>query len=116
MKKVIEGKRYSTQSAKILGSWHFETLYQKRTGEFFLYRVKNSEENITPVSYTDAESWSRKHLPKDVYNSAFGKVADTRKKTIALSLPAGIVEKLRLEAGKSGSSMSDIVASLIEML
>ena len=47
MKKIINGKRYDTETANLCGNtsysyrgdFHFwrEELYQKRTGEFFLY-------------------------------------------------------------------------------
>lgn len=48
MKKIINGKVYDTETAKILGTWsspvfvtdfsyYTETLHQKRTGEFFLF-------------------------------------------------------------------------------
>ena len=48
MKKIIEGRLYSTDTAKMVGeyqsregrssfSYYEEQLYQKRTGEFFLY-------------------------------------------------------------------------------
>ena len=47
MKKIINGKVYDTETAQVLGSWSNmsdrsferidETLYRKRTGEFFLH-------------------------------------------------------------------------------
>ncbi len=48
MKKIINGKRYDTDTAEAVGywdskvgkssfRWYEETLYQKRGGEFFLY-------------------------------------------------------------------------------
>ena len=48
MKKIIDGRRYDTDTAKKLVNWDNglpinafsyteETLYQKRTGEYFLY-------------------------------------------------------------------------------
>ena len=47
MNKVIRGKRYNTETAKLVGTWEAnepensdfwekEELYQKRSGEFFL--------------------------------------------------------------------------------
>ncbi len=50
MKKIINGKRYDTETAKLIGSdgysnpsdfnYWSEDLYQKKTGEFFLYGVQ----------------------------------------------------------------------------
>lgn len=50
MKKIINGKKYDTSTAKYLGeydfgyqssfNWYREELYEKKTGEFFLGRKK----------------------------------------------------------------------------
>lgn len=97
MNKRINGKRYSTESAKELGSWSngygrsdfkylYETLYRKSTGEFFLYgeggpksqyaercgdRVYEGEE-IRPLTYEEAEKWAEDHLDADTVDQIFG--------------------------------------------
>ena len=142
MKKIINQKRYDTDTAKKLGTreyshpgdfnWTSETLYQKRTGEFFLHgeggaASKYAEavgqnswsggERIMPLSFEDARKWAEENLEADEYEAIFGEVSeDGAKKTIGLSLPESVVEKLRTEAGKSGQTMSDIVAGLVEKM
>lgn len=96
MKKIINKKLYNTETAKDLGFWNNgrsccdssymeETLYQKKTGEFFLYgyggaltgyakRVGTSQsegEKITPLSVDEAKEWAEEHLDADDYLDIF---------------------------------------------
>ena len=53
MKKIINGKVYDTDTAKLIGSWDngiygdldsvSEDLYRKRTGEFFIFGHEGNE-------------------------------------------------------------------------
>ena len=86
MKKIINGKRYDTKTAELWGSREYgysgdldyvcEALYQKRTGEFFLYgvggaRSKYAEEismnswscgeKIIPLTDDEAKEWVKKY-------------------------------------------------------
>jgi len=97
MKKIIGGKRYNTNTAKILGSAGYshpgdfafwvEYLYQKKTGEFFLHgtggpmskyarRVSLNEwtggEEIIPLSLEEAQKWAEKHLEVKEFELIFG--------------------------------------------
>lgn len=100
MKKIINGKKYDTDTAKLMatysngGSWrdfsHFEEgLYRKKTGEFFLhgeggpmtkYAVStglnwwSGGENIFPLTEHEAKAWSEKHLSVEEYEKIFGEV------------------------------------------
>lgn len=141
MKKIINGKRYDTNTAKELNywantgnrrdfSWCKETLYQKKTGEFFLYgeggpmsryaeRVDNNGwtggEAITPLSFESARKWAEEKLTADEYEEIFGEVSEDESKVfLTLSLPASTVAKLKMIAAKTGKTQSDIVASLID--
>ena len=83
MKKIINGKRYDTETAEFCGSREYgypgdfdhvsEELYQKRTGEFFLYgeggpNLKYREEismnswsggeKIIPLTDDEAKEWA----------------------------------------------------------
>lgn len=96
MKKIIGGKRYDTASAKEIGSWDngrshrdfrhcAETLYVKRTGEFFLYGhggpmsayaercgdMFDSGSTIIPMSAEAAREWAEKHLSVEEYEEYF---------------------------------------------
>lgn len=100
MKKIINGKKYDTQTAKFLeedyctkgnrSDFYCETLYVKKTGEFFIYgegnatspyhRIDNSGmmchgEKIVPISVEEAKRWVEKHTPED-YEEIFGEVAE----------------------------------------
>lgn len=99
MKKIINGKMYNTETAKLVGEWDngrygdfghcAESLYQKKTGEFFLYgeggpMTKYSVycgsnscrggEMITPLTDKAAKAWSENHITADEYEAIFGEV------------------------------------------
>ncbi len=139
MKKIIDGKRYDTDTAKEMGSdsfsnrrdFHYwmETLYRKNTGEFFLhgeggpmsrYAVTTGQnewsggEKIIPLTIESAKSWAEEHLDADQYEKIFGVVTeDGYKKTVTFSLPETIIEKIKHDASQSGMTMSDYVADCI---
>ena len=102
MKKVIDGKRYDTTTATAVGyysndlshrdfKWCEETLYRKRTGEFFLYGAGGAlsphaqaypndgygdGETITPMTETTARRWGELRLDYDEYVKIFGEPAE----------------------------------------
>lgn len=143
MKKIINGKRYDTDTAKECGTaysklgrrdfgyWE-ETLYQKRTGEFFLYGEggpasryavyagQNSwsgGEKIMPMSVENAMKWAAEHLEAEEYESIFGEVAeDESKKVVTYSLPIFAIEKVKRIAVEQGISLSEVVERAISAL
>lgn len=101
MKKIINGKKYSTETAAQMGEWQssgsytdfsfrHETLYRKRTGEFFLYGTGGAMtrwsqpdgdglrggEGIEPLTEGAARKWAERHLSADEYESIFGDVEE----------------------------------------
>lgn len=142
MKKIIEGKKYDTETAKKLGEWwnnqdvrnfgHVEeTLYQKRTGEFFIYGVggpaskyarsegQNSwtgGEKIIPVSYPRAKAWAEEHLTVDEFESIFGEVTEGEDDTIVVKLPAAVGSKIRSYAAEYDMSLKDVIIKMAESL
>lgn len=99
MKKIIDGKKYDTNTAELMGEWDSdsrgnfdyvcERLYRKKTGEFFLYgegganskysvRTGTNEwsggSEIIPISEENARRWSEKYLSGDEYENIFGEV------------------------------------------
>ena len=101
MKKIINGKKYDTETATKLGTYwngygtsdfHYldEALYQKKTGEFFLFgdggaMTKYAERDgdgysggtkIIPVSEEEARDWAERHLSADKFEDIFGEVAE----------------------------------------
>lgn len=93
MNKIIGGKKYDTETAKYLANWangyahndpHYvaESLYRKRTGEFFLYgeggamtkyaetiadNLPDEGEQIIPLTDDEAKDWAESHLDDDEY-------------------------------------------------
>lgn len=102
MKAIIDGKKYDTETAKNVGFYssygsfsdfnHLEeTLFLKKTGEFFLYgkggpNTKYAIQTdmnswaggvkIVPLSENDAKAWAEKNLTVDEYESLFGEVEE----------------------------------------
>ena len=100
MRKIINGKAYDTNTAKLLASrdngvsptdfsYTSEELYIKRTGEYFLYGESNANgkyarmeygmycggKNITPLTKEQAMAWCEKYANDD-YEKIFGKVEE----------------------------------------
>ena len=84
MKKIITGKLYDTDTAKAVSNridrgsvadvYYGQTLYRKRTGEYFIYRegYRGVEDAIEPLTYEEAREWAEEHLDADQYQSLFG--------------------------------------------
>lgn len=101
MKEIIDGRMYNTDTAKWLASYnnglgatdfrvYEETLYRKKTGEYFLHgsggamskysrAVGNSwcgSEEIIPLSKNLAKKWTEDHCTADTYIEIFGEVEE----------------------------------------
>lgn len=104
MKQIINGRLYNTETANEIGSdnngydctnfhWYSETLYQKRTGEFFLFgkggplskyqevltsdgRSFSGGSRINPLTTEEAKQWGEEHLDVDRYIEVFGEVEE----------------------------------------
>lgn len=98
MKKIINGRLYNTESAKKVGyynngriyndfSFFEETLYRKRTGEFFLHGEGGASskysrscglnswegsEEIIPYTEEKARKWMEKNAEVEDYIKIFG--------------------------------------------
>lgn len=102
MKKIINGKKYNTETAKKMGCWsndyshrsfNFceESLYRKKTGEYFLYGIGgpmsrysqpcgqntwSGGSKIIPMTAAEAMEWVEEHLTADEYEEIFGEVEE----------------------------------------
>ena len=137
MNKVIKGKRYDTDTAKRLAEasysypsqfdWWQETLYQKRTGEFFLHgeggaNSKYAEaigqncwcggEQIVPLSFSKVQEWAEIYLDGDEYEAIFGKI-ETGKTTISLSISNEANTRLKRLATDKGISASALIEEML---
>lgn len=141
MKKIINGKVYETEKATKIGEYdngggwrdfnHIEeTLYRKRTGEYFLHgeggpmtqyaRRDGSgwtgSATIIPYSYEDARKWAEKNMDADAYEAEFGEVTEEETVAIHVKIPSAADNKLRTEAAKRGISITALVLDMIERL
>lgn len=140
MKKIINGKLYDTDTAKELGLrsnglvWRdfrnvCETLYRKRTGEFFLHgeggpMTKYAEvasgggwtgsAKIIPLTYDAAREWAEKNLSADEYAEIFGMPdEDAEPVIISAQLPAELIARARNRAQAQGTSLTAIIEAAL---
>lgn len=137
MKKILNNKLYNTETAREVGyyqysypsdfNWYRETLYCKRTGEYFLhgeggglshyaeYVCQNGwtgGEKIIPMAYENAREWAEKKLEPDEYESEFGEVTEDDSRTVmSVSIQSAIADRIRKEAQEKGMSVSALIAS-----
>ena len=116
MKRIIGGKVYSTETAKELIVHDTETLFQKRTGEFFLYEngYRDQGERIIPLSYDEAKKWTKENADSDDYIKIFEPDDDNNKSNLNLYIRNDLITKIKTVSAKSGKSISDIVSTMIE--
>lgn len=138
MRKIIDGKSYDTDTAKLIGcqdngdygSFDFmsESLYRKRTGEYFVHgeggarsRYAESQgsgwwsngEKIIPLDFASASSWAERHLTTAEYESEFGGAREDEKQLISLRISASAYAKLSKLVSMQGQTKSAIVEGLI---
>lgn len=140
MKKIINGKRYDTDTAKEMGRDSYlgprdfnhwvEVLYRKNTGEYFLHgaggpRSRYAQtigqnqweggEKIIPLTVEAAQDWAEKHLSADEYEEVFGEIQETAdKRTVTFSLPEAVIEKIARIAAETGMTKSEVVETAIK--
>lgn len=111
MKKIINQKRYDTNTARLVGEYYspgstrdfehyYEALYLKRTGEYFLHgeggpaskysksigqNEWSGSEDIQPLTEEQARKWAEIHLNADEYEELFEVIEDE---------PAGFTDRL----------------------
>lgn len=130
MVKIINGKRYDTNTAKLIGETSYsnrtdfafwsEELYQKRTGEFFIYGEggpaskysRSTGQNswsggkaIIPLTLQEAKEWAESYLSAEDYESLFEVEED---KTL---ISAWVPDSVKAEADKlreQGYTLADI--------
>lgn len=124
MKKYLNGKCYDTKTAKELYGWsnelpqsdfnyHAETLFKKRTGEYFLHFNYVTSEYIRPCNYAGARAWAEAHCDADSFEEIFG-IPEEGNEYLSISLPADVAAKARAIASEHGLNLSQYFRSLIE--
>ena len=141
MKKIINGRRYDTGTAKKMAEWDngqfgnfgycSETLYRKNTGEYFLHgeggansryarRIESncwgSGEAITPLTLQEAQEWAEANLDGDEYEEVFGVVEETEtKRTATFSLSEAAIDKIARLAAEKEISKSEVIEWLLTL-
>lgn len=142
MRKIINGKKYDTETAEFIGSWdngaevgdldwYGEELYRKRTGEYFVLAEGGARSRlgrpdslggmaggheITPMAYEGARRWAEGHMSADDYETEFGEVDDPTDVAMTVRVPASAKAALDRECSRTGESRSAIVARLLTSL
>lgn len=140
MKKIINKKRYDTDKATKIGVWNngysrsdfnycAETLYKKRTGEYFLHCEGHAlspygvpcgngsvwGELIKPLTYVQAQNWAIEKLDADLYENEFGVIKDDDEaETITIRLQSCVAEKFRRMAAKESLTLGELLNKLIK--
>lgn len=143
MRKVIGGKVYDTEKATEVGrsahgstsdfGYYEETLFRKRTGEYFLYGYGHGASKYAeyhggawgeggrfmPLALDDARGWAERELDADAYKEEFGvveEVADSETVAVTFRIPATAKAALDRECSRTGESRTAIVTRLLEAL
>ncbi|MDK6688343.1 hypothetical protein QP246_02575 [Aerococcus urinae] len=140
MKKVINGRRYDTTTAQEVANWdngfnsgefewESETLYLKKTGEFFLHcqggpyssyagSSGNSfgwGEKIELVTVEQAKKWAEKAVDADRFEEIFGAIEEeANRKQFSFLLPESLHEALKQKAEAEGLTMKDIAVKALK--
>lgn len=138
MQKIIKGRKYNTDTAQeVCGysnglpwgdfDWVQETLYVKRTGEYFLhgkggarskYAVLDGDfmgggSEIIPLSEKEAQSFVEENGDTETYEKFFGEVSEGETRT-TIVLSEGAKKKLQRIALEKRISISQVIERLIE--
>ena len=138
MKRIINGRRYDTDTAREVAScshgdgprdfrYYCETLYCKRSGEYFLageggpmtkYRRTTGQnswsggEGIIPLTYEEARDWAEREMDADDYEAEFGPAPESDERVVlSVSMDAATADRIRKAAAAAGVSVSALIAS-----
>ena len=123
MKKIIKNKVYDTSTAREMGTCrnlfdYEESLYRKKTGEFFLHTSGGpySQESIMPLTYDKAQEWAAIALTEEQYEGIFfGAVEeDTETEALTVRLPTALVIQVKRRTDKSGQMIKEAVAEALQ--
>lgn len=138
MKKIINNKVYDTDTAKFVGSYDSnpgdlygftETLYRKKTGEYFLHgeggagsKYSRSIGNnswagsakIIPLTRAAAKEWAEEHLTAEKYDAEFGIPDEGEgKDAMCIWLPADLLARVKARASDEGKSVTALMEDIL---
>ena len=109
MKRIINQKRYNTDSARVVATAGKVTLYRKQTGEFFFC----DEVNIIPVTLEEAGAWGKENMAEEDYNRIFLGSGGDGKKQINVTVSMETYNRLRLMQMTQKKDLNKIIEELI---
>lgn len=141
MRKIIKGKLYDTEKATQVGEWSrdyprdfsyvCETLYRKRTGEYFLHgeggpmspyaescgqRQWQGGEAIKPLTYEAAREWAEGHLESEEYEAEFGTPDEGGEHDLHVIVSESTWQAISRAAKSEGTTVRAIIERLAEAL
>lgn len=141
MKRYIKNKSYNTDTAQSMGTyqddslnnlgWIEETLYLKKTGEFFLHAAGGAATKyaerigsnswasgscIIPLTFQEAKKWAEEKLTTDEYNAIFGEIVDTDTSITTISIRKSTAAKLRRLSAERNTALIDLIDEIVRSL
>ena len=103
-----------------------ETLYRKKTGEYFIYGEGHAAspyrrrsggmwapgEGITPIGIEEAREWAEEHLTIDEYEAEWGEPAD-EEVLISARISLAAKRALEAEAMRTGEQQQMVINRLL---
>jgi hypothetical protein len=136
MKKVIEGKLYNTESAKLLLEWSDETgdddatveeaLYYTKGGKFFLFGKGDSYsryaqetssgfapgEKIVPLTEATALAWCKEHFSGVQYAPVFRAIEEGTV-TVTFRVPPSVKDRFDKMKDKRGMTAGELLDTML---
>ena len=141
MRKVIKGRLYDTDKATMVAehtenypndfSYVCETLYRKRTGEYFLHGRGNANtryatpvggmnwsggEAIRPLSYEDAREWMERNADVEGYEREFGEPDEGDSHDLHVLVSSEAWQAISRAARTEGVTVSTIIERMAATL
>lgn len=140
MKKVINGSRYDTDTAKRIGVWESdqdyvglshveEALYRTKAGKYFLHGIGNAAsayavrkadgwsapgEKILPLSEPAAHQWAEQHLDADSFELAFGPSSGSADTQATVYIPDALARKLAAQMTAERCSRNELILRALQ--
>lgn len=137
MRKIIKNKKYDTDTARKVATrteymgyvdkYIRETLYQKKTGEYFLHGQGGADtkygkykgdtlweagQKITPFTPDQARDWADFHLNAEEYNKIFVNAPKMPGKGyVTYYLDNELIERIKFSAQRNGMTASEWLAT-----
>jgi hypothetical protein len=132
MYTVIKNRVYDTGTAQRIAAYEHngvtETLYRKKTGEYFahFYNISaddskkagwRGKEKIVPYNYEIAKEWAKMSLDESLYRELFdGKTESDENTVITVRISKKALAKLKKHQSQTGDAIGRVLERAIEAL